>query len=225
MVVELTRLLDEHPVLYHMAEDGTWPSIREHGLFSTKALVDRLDLESAMREEILCRIRRSSIRLSTPDMGTVVVRDQGPLKFLDAVLEPDTSRQEFLDILNGRVFFWASHARLLKLLGARRYRSHYQVVLHVDTRKLLTAHPEAELAALNTGSAHVPTAPRRGRGTFQSIADYPYNDWRKRRGRTGDALVEVTVPDAVPNIAAYVLRVERWHAGAAIELLHDPGAA
>lgn len=217
--MQVEQLVTNHPVLFHMAEDETWPSIEQHGLLSTRALVDLYDPAPEERRAVLQEVRRTSITLVNPVHGSAVVRDQGPLKFLDRVLEDDTTIQEYLDLLNGRVFFWATLDRLLRLLGAKRYRKHHQTVLHVDTKSFVQAHPEAELAGLNTGSVHVPNMPTRGKRTFQAIADYPYDEWRQRPGRKNDALVEVTVPYAVPQVRDYVLRVERWHAGQPIETL------
>jgi hypothetical protein len=37
---ELAQLVTDNPVLFHMAERGSWDSIREHGLLSTSALLD-----------------------------------------------------------------------------------------------------------------------------------------------------------------------------------------
>lgn len=217
--MELSTLIANHPVLFHMAEDGTWPMIQEWGLLSTKALVELYDPPQAERERILSQVRRSSIILSRDGLPDLTIRDQGPLKFLDRVLDQDTSPQQFLDLLNGRVFFWPTEERLLRLLNAKRYRARRQTVLAIRTEALLAAHPEAELAALNTGSAHVPTAPMRGEATFSPVEAYPYAEWKKRRGSGGDALVEVTVPEGVPEIGSLVLSVDIWHQGAPIENL------
>ena len=59
--MEFERLISRYPTLYHMAEDGSWESIRKHGLLSTSALLDkfeiegeeRLAIESARRPEIV----------------------------------------------------------------------------------------------------------------------------------------------------------------------------
>jgi hypothetical protein len=39
-------------VLYHMAEDGSWESIRQIGLLSTSALLDRFEVEGERRYAI-----------------------------------------------------------------------------------------------------------------------------------------------------------------------------
>jgi hypothetical protein len=159
-------LIERYPVLYHMAEDGTWPSVRRHGLLSAVALLDLFEASAPLRTQVLGEVRRDKTLLRHPTHGTAVIRDQRPLKFLRDVLTPGTTEQEYLDLLNGRVYLWASLVRLAKLLGARAYRDDYQTVLHVDTARLMAAHPEIELAPYNTGSMHVPNAPSAARTSF-----------------------------------------------------------
>lgn len=218
--MDLSVLVSRYPALYHMAEDGTWPSIRERGLLSTQALVDLLGPDDENRARILDVVRRNSVELEDPDYGRIRIRDQRPLKFLDQVLAPSTSRQQFLDALNSRVFFWLTAERLQRLLGAKLYRNKRQTVLTVDTASLLATYADvAELAPYNTGSMHVPTAPERGSDVFVRISDYPYADWLRKRGTNGDAVVELTIPYGVPDIAEYVTQVESWHGGQATEKL------
>ena len=222
--MDRSELVSEHPKLFHMAEEGTWPAIQEHGLLSTKALVDLYDPEEAVRSTILQGVRRESVVLSRPGVGRAVIRDQGPLKFLDECLAPGTTRQEFLDLLNGRVFFWLSPKRLQRLLGAARYREHPQLVFQFDTAEILERYGAAvQLAPYNTGSMHVPPpySPPRGRDVFVDVAHYPYADWRARRGRGGDAVVELTVKHAVPDAGELVTRVERWVGGSSVDVLHQ----
>lgn len=42
-----------HPTLYHMAEDGSWPSIRDRGLLSTQAIVNLYKPDDQARAAIL----------------------------------------------------------------------------------------------------------------------------------------------------------------------------
>ena len=89
---------------------------------------------------------------------------------------------EWYRLLNGLVFFWVSEPRLDRLLGARAYRDRPHVVLEVDTPAVVERHGDAILlTAINTGSTLF-NAPRRGRGTFVSVEDYPHDEWRRRRG-------------------------------------------
>jgi Family of unknown function (DUF7002) len=209
-----------YPTLYHMAEGGSWPAIRERGLLSTRAIVDLYQPGPELRAEILSVVRRRSITLTGDKLGPVTIRDQGPLKFLTSCLKPDTTPRQFLDALNGRVFFWLSCDRLHRLLNAKRYRAGEQTVLHVDTTRLLGSYGDrVQLAPYNTGDMHVPTSPQRGADVFVDVADYPYELWRAKRGSATEAVVELTIPYAVPDIASLVTRVETWQHGAPISVL------
>jgi hypothetical protein len=157
-----------------------------------------------------------------PAKGQFTIRDQRPLKFIDRCLTDGATQQQFLDALNGRVFFWLTQKRLTTLLNARLYRSSEHTVLHVDTSALLARHGGvAQLAPYNTGSVHVPTAPKRGADVFIDIADYPYDDWRRRRGSSSDPIVELTLPYSVPDIAEFTVRVETWRGGEPVDLLYQ----
>jgi hypothetical protein len=215
---DLARL---YPVLYHMAEDGTWPSLRAHGLLSTRALVDLFAPDDAVRAQVLNVVRKRSVAIESDRWGRVVVRDQAPLKFLEQCLTEGTTVQEYLDALNERVFFWLSLGRLQRLLGARRYRNSAATVLHVDTARLLARHGDTvQLAPCNTGSVHVPTLPRRGTDVFVDVDRYPHDTWRAKRGPSSDAVVELTVKYQVKDIVDLTQRVERWAGGQPVEVLY-----
>jgi hypothetical protein len=220
--VDVDQLIAEHPSLFHMAEDGTWPPIQKHGLLSTQAIVDLYDPDAEIRASILGAVRKRSVTLETAALGSMTIRDQLPLKFLDRCLTDDTTPQQFLDALNGRVFFWLTRQRLERLLGATQYRRSSHTVLTIDTAELLSAYGrDIELAPYNTGSMHVPTAPPRGVAVFVPIAGYPHADWRNKRGKSGDAVVELTIPYSVPDIVDFTVRVETWHAGSPAETLYE----
>lgn len=215
-----------YPTAYHMAEDGSWPSIRDRGLLSTKAIVDLYQPNDQVKADILAVVRRKKITLTRNGLPDVTIRDQLPAKFLNACLEEGVTPQEYLDALNGRAFFWLSRERLMKLLQAQQYRNLRQTVLHVDTSALLNAYPDrVQLAPYNTGSMHVPTAPKRGPGVFSDLADYPYDEWARRRGRSGEPVVELTIDYAVPDISEYVTRVETWADSTPVEVLYDAASA
>ncbi len=91
-----------------MAEDGTWSSIRRHGLLSAVALLDLFEAPAPLRTQVLGGVRRDKTLLRHPAHGTAVIRDQRPLEFFSDVLTPGTSEKEYLDLLNSRVYLWAS---------------------------------------------------------------------------------------------------------------------
>jgi len=219
--VDSARLAGLYPTLYHMAEDGSWPSIRARGLLSTRAIVDMYQPDEATRAEILTTVRHRKITLSHDGLPDVTIRDQVPAKFLDVCLEDGVTPQEFLNALNGRVFFWLSSERLARLLQARLYRKLRHTVLHLDTSALIEAYSDrVQLAPYNTGSMHVPNAPRRGPSVFADLADYPHEEWARRRGKSGDPVVELTIDYAVPDVSTYVTRVETWADGKPVEVLY-----
>lgn len=203
-----------YPRLHHMAEDGAWPSIREHGLLSTSALLDLYGVEGPARDAIEARRRPAGVPLARDGLPGAVVRDQLPMTDagLGRCLDDGLAPADWYRILNGRVFFWPSARRLERLLGARAYRGRAQTVLTLDAASLVAAHgARIELSAINSG-ATIFGGPRRGRSTFLPLADYPFAAWRAKRPAT-EAVAEVTVPHAVPDAADHVLLVERVRDG------------
>jgi hypothetical protein len=210
-----------HPTLYHMAEDGTWPSIRQRGLLSTQAIVDVYQPDADVREQILSTVRRDKIKLTSAGLGEMTIRDQRPAKFLKDCMNDGVSPQDYLDALNRRVFLWLCLSRLARLLNARLYRQSRHTVLHVDTAALVSAYPSrVQLAPYNTGSMHFPNAPRRGPDVFTDLADYPYELWLAKRGRSGEPVVELTISYAIPDVARFVTKVETWAGGKPIAVLY-----
>jgi hypothetical protein len=213
-----------------MAEDGTWPSIRQQGLLSTQAIVDLYQPDAATRARIVSTVRRDKITLTSPGLGDMTIRDQRPAKFIAACMHDGVSPQDYLNALNGRVFFWLHLSRLERLLNARLYRNSRHTVLHVDTARLVEAYSgRVQLAPYNTGSMHVPSMPKRGPDVFTDLADYPYEQWLTKRGRSAEPVVELTIRYAVPDIARFVTRVEIWEGGRPIAVLYpaatqEPGS-
>jgi hypothetical protein len=118
------------------------------------------------------------------------------------------SAEQWYRLLNGYVFFWPTEARLTTLLNARAYRGREHDVITIDTRRLLQRHSDAiVLSPINSGST-IYQPPRRGRETFRTVADYPYEEHRRRRGRAG-AIAELAVLHSVPNIEELATRVVR----------------
>jgi hypothetical protein len=195
--------------LYHMAEGGSWPSIAQHGLLSTTALLDLFEITGAEREPIEATRRPDSVKLTHPDHGEAWIRDNKPIN--ETVLRRTLlgmSEAEWYRTLNGRVFFWLNKDRLNKLRKAGAYSDREHDILTIDTGRLLEAHgQEVELAHLNTGAVHAGAKYLRGLGTFRTIAEY---HWVERlRVARNEPIVELTVPYSVPDIAKLVVDVDR----------------
>ena len=160
-----------YPRLYHMAEASMWPSIQQHGLLSTSALLDLYGASGAARDAIERQRRPDFIAVNHAVLGQVLIRDQKPMT--DATLAPvlvDMSPAEWYALLNERVFFWVNEERLKGLLGAYRHRDN--LVLVLDTAKVLARHAmQTTLSTINSGYSRRWAVPR-GRETFQSLADF-----------------------------------------------------
>jgi len=210
------QIAAHYPRLFHMANAGSWPSIRRDGLLSTGALVDLYEVNDGVRAEILRSRRRESIRLEHPDLGAAVIRDQLPLR--EEALKKcltDMTLQEWFETLNSRVFFWLDEPHLEGLLGARAYRQDAHDVITVDTAALVAREgPKVRLSAINSGSTLYNPRPR-GSETFMPIADYPFAERRRARGK--DAIIELAVDGGVTQIEEVAVRVERRRSGGVVE--------
>lgn len=207
--MNVADLIAWYPTIYHMAEVDAWPSIQRHGLLPTRTLVEMFELDQAVRARLLTTVRSESTVLHHPTLGSVKIRDQKPAKFLHDCIDETSTPQQFLDALNDRVYFWATEERLHRLLNATQYRHQANIVLHIDTAALIDlCGDRVELAPYNTGSMHVPNAPKRGHTVFTPIADYPYDEWKRKRGRQEEPLVEITVRGGLSDIKSVVRRIE-----------------
>lgn len=206
---ELDELVGNCPILYHMAERGSWPSIRKHGLLSTSALLDLFEVEGERRMAIESRRRPESVRLDRLELGSAVVRDQKPMddNGLSRCLRDGLTPKDWYEILNARVFFWLTKPRLLRLLNAGSYRDEVHDVLELQTAALVADYRASiTLAPINTGCTK-PLPTERGKDTIARIDDYPYAEWKAKGRSRFERVVELAVSPGVPDVEDYVLRV------------------
>ena len=205
--MDVIEFVERYPTLYHMAERNTWPAIKQNGLLSTTASLDRYAIESAQRESLEKLHRPDKVAIG-PLGNQIVLRDQKPMEpsRLAQALEAGLTPTIWYKLLNGKVFFWAQEHRLQNLLKARHYRSLEHDVLTIDTASLVAAHEqEIWLCPMNSGNTF-PIPHRRGESTFRRIADYPM----KANGVTPiKEVVEVVVDHSVVDISTHVVEVRR----------------
>jgi Family of unknown function (DUF7002) len=216
------EFVSHYPRLYHMAELGTWSSIRSHGLLSTSALLDLYGINGKERRQIECCRRPQSVTIRHEKYGPAVIRDQKPISdsALSKCLEGMTPT-EWYRLLNERVFFWVARERVLGLLSARTYRNREHTVLTIDTAKLLKLHHErVTLSPINSGSTVYNPQPR-GPDTFQTLGTYPFEKWQQKRRSATKAVAELAVGYSVPNIRELVLRVERRKQSRILEVIYE----
>lgn len=205
--VDADELVRHYPKLFHMAEAGSWPSIRRHGLLSTSALLDLFGVRGSERNRLESRRRPDSETLRHLQHGVAVVRDQKPLR--EGPLEKclvGMTLEQWYRTLNRRVFFWLNEERLLRLLSARPYRDRPHDVITVETRSIVErCGARVTLSPINSGSTIYNPRPR-GVGTFLAIRDYPFDRMRQSR-RLADAVVELAVEGGVEDIERVALAV------------------
>ena len=197
-----------YPVLFHMAADNSWDSIRRHGLLSTSRLLDLFEVNGVERHRIESAHRPESVEIRHHKHGLATIRDQKPMseKALVRCLQ-QMAPEEWYRLLNSMVFFWPTTERLKTMLDARAYRGKRHVVLTVDTIGLLRSAGDAiRLSPINSGNtAYVPRS--RGADTFLPFDAYPFEE---RRRRSRDLVAEVTVLGGVAPISELTLRVAEW---------------
>lgn len=201
----LEKMFELYPKLYHMAEAGTWESIQQRGLLSASAVLDLFHVEGDQRMpyELKHRCEMLSVPHGEPDH--IVLRDQKPMppERLRLALTDGTTPEQWYHLINGKVFFWAEHHRLLRLLNA--YGDDEHDVLILDTRSLITEHQQnVWLCHMNSGNT-LPMPHHRGIDIFKRIGDFP----AKVNGRPEKAVVEVVVDRGVPDVAEHALQVIR----------------
>lgn len=219
--IDPEELVRRYPLLYHMAETGTWESIRRNGLLSTSGLLDLFEVKGAERERIESQRRPESITIKHPKRGTAVIRDQKPMR--EAAIAScltDVTPRQWYEILNRRVFFWLTRERLITLLTARAYRGKMHCVLTVDTARLVGRRiHRITLSPINSGSALYNPRPR-GSRTFQALGEYPYAERHKLRGEK-DAIAELAVDYAVADIEDFIVRVDHMKGDKVIKKLYE----
>ncbi len=202
---------EQHPYLFHMAEAGTWESIKRYGLLCTSAILDLLGVTGKERRDIESSCRRNSVPVEDKKHGRFLIRDNGPLplKKLEACLT-DMTPGQFYKELNKRVFFWPTEERVKGLLDARRYRNREHTVIKVSS-KLLVKHYQTKIcfSRINSGSAVYQFTPR-GKWTFVPFMKWP-DDVGPRSGKLKERIAEIAVEYSVDRIAEIAVEVNEMH--------------
>ena len=186
-----------HPVLTHYAEAGAHEGIRARGLPPAATLAPHLDMAVP--------------RPSAVEFGHAVPSDNTPLlgPGLARCLDDGLTPEDWLRILNDRVFLWAEEANGAGFLRARLRLGRATERLRFDTARLLTpVWDRAEITPINSGSA-IRKPARRGLSTFAPLATLDYDAWRRSRRTKGlDRVREVAVRGGIPEAGAALISVD-----------------
>lgn len=215
--LNIQDFIDTYPELYHMATADAWPTIKKHGLLSTQAVLDRACIAGAARYQLESRQRKECVRLEIDGIGSVEIRDQKvmPESKLSRCLKGCTP-SSWYKIINSKVYFWATWARVEKLLTARPYRNKPQLCVSIDTGSLVKTHlTNITLCHRNSGQTIYIHPDSLGRHIFHSISSYPVT----RTGRARREAAEVAVNYAVPDLKRHVKEVQLLENGVCIKTI------
>lgn len=218
--MNVATLVEVHPELYHMADPRNFANIVRRGLLSTTALLDLYGVNGELRRTTESEHRPQTIPIQHPVYGTAYIRDQRPMNQSGLVrsLPKGTTTAEFLQFLNGRVFFWLTHERLSTMNSAAAYDALDQVVFTLDTAGVAAAHRDAILLSPMNSGATKPMPHPRSIEMFRTIPDFIWNVKRPPRKR----VVELTVSESMPDFMDHVNRVEVWRGGELRRTLEPP---
>lgn len=222
VVMRPEDLWGHYPVLYHIGWGGSWPSIKEHGLLSAKAL---LQLYGKSDKEIakLTQARRAHwVEIDCPGRPRAMLRDQKPMtdEGLRRALPDSVEPRHWYELINSMVFFWPTKKRLKTMISASAYRRVIHDVLVVDTKTLVRLEePHIRLSRMNSGSTKPMPHPR-DMNLFKRLEDYPFETRRRKQGKEG-AVAEVCVEGRVEEIREAVVDVKRGLPG---EIMRDLAA-
>ena len=168
----LQRLLQLRPFAYHTCSALNFSSIRR-----ARALKSSAELLAGTQHESLLIVRRKQSRVLAVPSGQVEVRDNLPLRVGSLRLEAGCTLEQFLLLLNQRVFLWPG-SELGPCKPGPDHFAHYQGegpvhILRVPLAELVAENPERELEVTfcNSGSArhHGGLPVVRGPSTFVPI--------------------------------------------------------
>ncbi len=218
--MDAATLVTRFPRLWHMAEDGSWPSIQSKGLLSTSSLLNLYKISGAERSAIEARHRPQSVPIDYKGLPRAVVRDQKPMSdaALAKCLRDDLKPEDWSRLLNSMSFFWLSTDRLFRLLNAKPYRNLAHTVLTVDSASFVKAHhQEIRLCPMNSGCTKPFPWPR-GKDTFLPIDEYPYEQ-RLLKNRK-EPVVELAVLNGVFDISRHTISVHRMQGQKVLEEMY-----
>ena len=199
-------LAHDHRYAFHLADAENWPLIEREGLLSTDALIKRCGLRGKSAEPYRAYRDRG---LQLPSGAWI--RDQRPMPpaALERCLDPDLDPISWYALLNAKVFFWLSVARLDRHRAACGKRP--QVIIVIDMPALLARHgARAYVTPFNVGNARRRAAAR-GRRTFVPIEAWRATRWLAEtpaghvmRSRSHPP-AELAIDDSVPDVMDFVV--------------------
>ena len=175
--MDLQSFIKRRPYLFHLTDRSNLPLILESKqLFSTQHLVGNSTLSPEEQVDFL-RSKRSGHKKITINGNEISIRDQDPIsmKALAKAIDVGSTPNDFLEILNERVFFWPT-VKDLKI-HFERYKQEQPIILMLETEKIVEINSEPEFCHLNSGAPrcspyHDGKPAPRNRNTFQTAENF-----------------------------------------------------
>lgn len=175
--MDIEKFKEKRPYLYHLTAPENIPQIiKQRKLFSTQYLVNQSTLSQSERVDFL-RSKRSGHKKIIVDGIEVFIRDQDPIsmKSLAKATTELNSPEDFLEILNERVFFWPTIKDLN--IHFKRYEGEKPTILRFSTSDIISLNTDPEFCFLNSGAprciAHYGGKPApRNRHTFKTATHF-----------------------------------------------------
>lgn len=192
--MEREEFIKKVPYIYHLTDSRNLDYILSERRLSSA--VNIINSSTLVEKEVLATTRREG-HVNLNVNGTEIwIRDQRPLnRALDKCLTPGWTREQYIYLLNSRVFLWPNLKRLQTHYS--RYQNENPVILKFEINLALETNPSPELCHLNSGATRPlgilgGVAPIRGENTFVSIEEYD---------KGFQKLAEVTFPNSfiLPN--------------------------
>ncbi|WP_146754549.1 DUF7002 family protein [Micromonospora noduli] len=76
--MDVEELIARHPQVFHTMSATAWPSVQQHGLLSTRQLIDLFGLDAGERERLLSVPRKQSTVLRASSLPPTVIATDRP---------------------------------------------------------------------------------------------------------------------------------------------------
>lgn len=188
--MDIDKFLKLRPKLYHLTHKDNIESIKQtKKIYSTDYIVKKSGIEEP---EVFLKTRRSRLEKVNFNGSEVYLRDQIPLRpsMIDKAMDGTCTSDEYIFLLNKRVFFWPTKNRLER--HYKTYKDQDPVILIFDTKEVYDLNKErVKFCRLNSGALRANSylggkPPARGLNTFKTLEDYK---------RTPSTVAEFTVDE------------------------------
>lgn len=175
--MNIEKFLSLRPFLYHLTDRRNLNSIlSDKTLKSTEQLAKISNLEDA--DKFLKTRRAVHAQISNGDT-IYYIRDQKPFSvtIVKKALEKNCTVEDFLFLLNTKVFFWAKLGDLQSHYNRYKKEGESPIIFRVKTQDLFALNKPAKFCRLNSGGPRCSAylggkGAERGYNTFQEADNY-----------------------------------------------------